>query len=100
MAAAERFLRKGPFDLIICTILFDDSKLFDLLRFVKSRPEWRDIPFAGARVLMKALRTESAVKAAAFTSKEFGAVAFLDIADYKVDPERELREAIEALLPK
>jgi hypothetical protein len=37
------------------------------------------------------------VQAAALTCRELGAQAFLDIADYSVDPEREMRDAIERL---
>src|SRR6059058_5449232 len=45
MAQAEQFLRERTFDLIICTIVFDESKMFDLLQLAKSVPEWHRIPF-------------------------------------------------------
>jgi len=95
---AEQFLRERAFDLILCTIVFDESKLFDLLRLAKSRPEWGRIPFVAARVRPNILRSPSALKSAAFTCGALGAAAFLDIADYQVDPEREMRDAIEGLL--
>jgi CheY-like chemotaxis protein len=98
MAQAEQFLRERPFDLILCTIRFDESKTFDLLRLVKSRPEWQRIAFVGARVDARVLRAPSALKAAALTCLALGAAAFLDIADYQVDPEREMRDEIESLL--
>jgi CheY-like chemotaxis protein len=98
MAQAEQFLRERVFDLIICTIVFDESKMFDLLRLAKSRREWQRTPFVGARVRPNILRSPTALRSAAFTCGTLGAEAFLDIAEYKVDPEREMRKAIEGLL--
>jgi DNA-binding NtrC family response regulator len=98
MAQAEQFLRERTFELIICTIVFDESKMFDLLRLAKSRPEWQRIPFVCARVRAHVLRSRAAMEAAALTCRELGAAAFLDIADYQVEPEREMRTAIDGLL--
>src|SRR5207237_4365605 len=93
MARAEQFLRRRTFDLIICTIVFDESKMFDLLRVAKSRLEWQRIPFVGARVRAHILRSVTALETAAFTCRTLGAEAFLDIAYYHADPEREMRGA-------
>ena len=98
MVQAEQFLGERTFDLIICTIVFDESRMFDFLRLAKSRLEWQGIPFVCARVRGHILRSPTALKAAVFTCRELGAAAFLDIADYQVDPEREMRDAIERLL--
>ena len=98
MAQAEQHLRERPFDLIVCTIVFDESKMFDLLHLIKSRPEWQRIPFVGVRVRAHVLRSPTALDAAAFTCRELGTDAFLDIATYQVEPEREMRDAIERVL--
>jgi CheY-like chemotaxis protein len=98
MAQAEQFLRERTFDLILCTIVFDESRMFDFLRLAKSKPESRRIPFVCARVRGHILRSPTALESAAFTCRALGAEAFLDIADYQVDPEREIRDAIERLL--
>ena len=98
MAQAERCLRQGTFDLVICTIVFDESRMFDLLRLAKSRAEWQQIPFVCARVRDHVLRSPTALQAAAFTCRTLGGDGFLDIADYRVDPEREMRDAIERFL--
>jgi CheY-like chemotaxis protein len=98
MAQAEQFLREETFDLIITTIAFDESRMFDFLRLAKSTPEWQRIPFVASRVRPHILRSVSALRGAAFTCGTLGAEAFLDIADYHVDPEREMREAIEQVL--
>jgi CheY-like chemotaxis protein len=98
MAQAEEYLRREPFDLIICTIAFDETRMFDFLRVAKSKPEWERIPFIGVRVMPHVLFMPSALKAAAMTCRELGAEAFLNITDYESDPEREMRAAIESFL--
>lgn len=98
IAQAERFLRERTFDLIICTILFDDSRMFDLLRLTKSTPEWQQIPFVCARLRQHVLDSRIALEGVGFTCKALGAAAFLNITDYLVDPQREMREAIERFL--
>src|SRR5438067_130638 len=80
MAQAEQFLRRQTFDLIICTIVFDESKMFDLLRLAKSNSEWERIPFVAARVRPSILRSPTALRGVAFTCGTLGAAAFLDIA--------------------
>jgi CheY-like chemotaxis protein len=98
MEQAEQFLRERPFDLIICTVVFDDSKMFDLLQLAKSRPEWRRIPLIAARIRPYIIRSAEALRGVAFTCGTLGAEAFLDMADYNADPEREMRAAIEGVL--
>jgi DNA-binding NtrC family response regulator len=98
MAQAEQLLRERTFDLIICTIVFDESKMFDLLQLAKSRSDWQRIPFVVARARPNILRSPTALRAMAFTCGTLGAEAFLDIADYHADPEREMRKAIERVL--
>lgn len=98
MPQAEQYLRERSFDLIVCTVAFDESKMFDLLQLVKSKNEWQEIPFVCARVRYYILRTPGAVAATALTCRTLGAAAFLDIANYEVDPEREMRDAIERFL--
>jgi DNA-binding NtrC family response regulator len=98
MEDAERCLQERTFDLIVCTIVFDDSKMFDLLRLVKSRREWQAVPFVCARARPYVIRSATALQAAAFTCLELGAAAFLNITDFQLDPEREMREAIESFL--
>ena len=98
MAKAEQFLREQTFDLIVCTVVFDESKMFDFLRLAKSRLEWQRIPFVCARVRGYILRSPTALAGAKLTCRELGGEAFLDIADYEVDPEREMRDAMERLL--
>ena len=98
LAQAEQLLRERPFDLIVCTVFFDESRMFDLLRLAKSRPEWQRIPFVCTRLRRHVLDAPIAREGVAFTCAALGAAAFLDVADYPADPEREMRAAIERLL--
>ena len=94
---AEALLRERSFDLIVCTVYFDESRMFDLLRLAKASPEWGRIPFVCARLRPHVFNAPIALEAVAFTCKALGAAAFLNVADYP-DPEREIRAAIERLL--
>jgi hypothetical protein len=44
------------------------------------------------------LRSPAALHAAELTCQELGAAAFLDIASYDAEPEREMRNAIEEII--
>src|SRR3954463_6536609 len=95
---AEQLLRERDFDLIACTVFFDESRMFDLLRLAKSTPEWRRVRFVCARLRRHVRDTPIAREGVAFTCRALGAAAFLDVADYPADPEREMRAVIERLL--
>jgi CheY-like chemotaxis protein len=98
MSKAERILRNETFDLIICTVLFDESRMLDLLRFAKSRPQSRAIPFACVRARTQVLANAIAVEAVDIASRALGAATFINVPAYRVNPERELRNEIEQLL--
>src|SRR5205085_10381375 len=72
MAQAEQLLGERAFDLIVCTIVFDESRMFDFLRLAKSKLEWQRIPFVCTRVMAHVLRSPTTLEAAAFTSRELG----------------------------
>jgi response regulator RpfG family c-di-GMP phosphodiesterase len=98
MAQAEQFLHERTFDLILCTIVFDESRLFDFLRLAKSRRMWQRFPFVCTRVRPHILDSPLALEGVKIACQTLGAVAFLSITDYQVNPEREMRDAIEQLL--
>src|SRR4051812_30424451 len=99
VAKARQLLARDAFALIVCTVLFDESRMFDLLRFAKSNARCQSTPFVCARLRPHVINSAIALEAVAFTCRELGAVAFLDLADFKKSPQRELRQAIERLLP-
>ena len=95
---AEQSLGAQTFDLILCTILFDESRMFDLLRLAKSRREWQRIPFVCVRVRRHIVDSPIALQAVAYTCQALGAAAFLNITDYQTNPEQEMLNAIERFL--
>ena len=99
MAQATQCLHLSTFDLIVCSILFDKSRMFDLLRFSNSRPEWQKIPFVCCRVRPDMVASPIALKGIAFTCHALGAAAFLNISDYTKNGEQEMRSDIERTLP-
>lgn len=98
MEQAQQALLRESYELIVCTILFDESKMFDLLQHAKSRPDWLRIPFVCMRVKSHLHWSEIALKAVEFTCRALGAATFLDIANFPKDTYREMGKAIEGFL--
>ena len=67
-----------PVDLILCTVLFDGSRMFDLLRYVKNNPAAESIPFVGIRVVQGTLPFHEVVASRAAV-KLLGGDEFLDM---------------------
>ncbi len=76
LATLERHQRIA---LIICTVAFDDSRLFEFLQLVRDREATRDIPFIGCRVIASVLSDDS-IDRLGQAFKFFGATEFVDIA--------------------
>jgi CheY-like chemotaxis protein len=100
MSQAERLLDTQSFDLIICTVVFDDSRMLDFLRSVKAKDGVKHIPFVCARLRPSLIISRISLEAVAFTCRALGAVGFLDMADYKHAPDRQFRSAIERFLKR
>ena len=98
MQQAVQWLYQQQFDQIICAVIFDEFRMLDLLRLAKSKPELRQIPFVCTRVQSHVLNSPGALESVAFSCRELGAVAFLNFPDFRTDPEREFRQAIDGLL--
>jgi CheY-like chemotaxis protein len=95
---AQRLLSKEPFELIVCTVAFDDADMLELLRLTKSHPDWRTIPFVCARVRPHVLPSPGEIEAAHRASRAMGAAAFLNVPAYRMSPGSEMRTAIDELL--
>ncbi len=69
-------LRAGEFNLVLCGIFFNETRAFDLLRFV--RAECPAVPFIACRI---GERTVAPVMAEAIgiAATSMGAVAFIDM---------------------
>lgn len=68
--------RQKP-DAILCTLLFDESRMFDFLKDLKDNPETATIPFITCRAIASQL-PEDVIKKLDIVSMSFGAVMFLD----------------------
>jgi hypothetical protein len=71
-------------DAVVCGTNFDESRMFDLLRYVKASPTHNTIPFVCIKVLEGVLNeaTYASVKKA---STLLGAAAFFDLAQARHD---------------
>ena len=73
--------RGGDIALILCTLRFNDSRMYDFLQYVKSNDQVRSIPFVCLTVTRSALgaqNTEIINEALEKVVKGFGGSAFID----------------------
>lgn len=74
---ARTALRKQAIDLIIAGIHFDESRMFDLLRYVQADPATNAIPVLCVKVLDDQIAS-TFLQAAAIASQALGAHDFVD----------------------
>lgn len=65
-------------DVILCDIYFDESRLFDFLRYAKSNPGTRSIPFICINTIERAL-SKTLVQGIEISCKALKAVGFADL---------------------
>lgn len=92
-------LRRNHFDLILCTMIFDESRMLDFLSKVKANEQWQRIPFICFRCVHAKLEVANPalIESAKSASAGLGAAAFLNIDNY--DNFEEIRTEIEKHLP-
>ena len=66
-------------DVILCGLHFDDSRMFDLLRFVKADPTLRTIPFLCIKTLEGEVEP-TFNESVRIATKALGAVGYFDLA--------------------
>lgn len=73
----------GRTGLIICGLHFDEGAMFDLLKEVKSHPQWRDIPFF---LILREDTTygHAIIKAVRQAAKLLGADDFIDLGELQL----------------
>jgi CheY-like chemotaxis protein len=98
---ALRALEHDSFDLLIISVHFDDSRMFDLLRQVRLDGRNQGIPIICLREPDLGFTAISS-QTLEVTCRALEANAFLDLAKMKDEAERDsaLRAAVEKLLPK
>src|SRR5262245_47051290 len=65
-----------PFQLVICTVYFDESRMFDLLRW--ARQKCAHVPFVCARIFPKDI-TRITIEAVSIAATSLGAATFIDV---------------------
>jgi hypothetical protein len=80
-------------DLIVCGMHFDDSRMFDLLRFVKADPEIRTIPFLCVKAVEGSLDA-TFYQSVKIATQALGADGFFDLSELrkKLGEEQALEE--------
>lgn len=82
--AAVRALISKQFDLIICGLHFQESRMFDLLRCVRNESEHNAIPFICIRDLDSRL-PEPLFESLSISCRAMGAEAFVDVYSMKAE---------------
>lgn len=99
LRAAENALEKDGIGLVVVGARFDESRMFDLLDYIRKSAEHRKIPIVAAVIGVTHMSTET-VAGLAHTTKIFGASVFVNLNDF-ADDETEntrLRLVVNALV--
>ena len=75
-AAVAELERAEPIRLVVCTVYFDESRMFDLLKWARAR--CAHIPFVCTRALPKDLPRIS-IEAIRIAADSLGAALFVDV---------------------
>ena len=102
VAQARAILDYSCVDLILCSVLFDDSRLLDLLQYCKSSSSLALIPFVGMRVKRGRLPIDS-FRDLMMASSALGASAFVDLEQWEKTMGKDgacvqLQQLVESLL--
>jgi PleD family two-component response regulator len=98
---AIRALHDEDFDLLLISVHFDDSRMFDLLRQVRLDGRNKGIPIVCVREPALGFTAISS-HTLEVTCRALDANAFIDLGKMNPEPERDavLRATVEQLLPK
>lgn len=84
MSAAIRALRHDGFQMVVIGLHFDESRMLELLQYVRSLPAYKEVPVVC--VCSELLNLNDAVmKNIDVAVKALGGVAFLDLRDGALD---------------
>jgi hypothetical protein len=75
-AALEHLQGSAKISLVVCTVYFDDSRMFDLLRW--ARAQCVHIPFVCARIFPKDI-TRISIEGVSIAVTSLGAAGFIDV---------------------
>jgi|SRR5689334_19593917 len=80
LGAAVRELRRDGYQLIVIDMHFDDSRMFELLRYVRSLPTHKDVPAICVQC-EEVMLSEAVLKNMEDAVKALGGTAFVDLRD-------------------
>src|SRR5690349_23919907 len=80
---AIRALRADGFKLVIIGMHFDESRMFELLQYVKALPEYKEVPVICVQCMEVAL-ADAVLKNMDDAVKALGGTAFVDLRDHVV----------------
>lgn len=80
MTEAMRALRHDGFHLVVIGLEFDDSRMLELMQYVRSLPAYKDVPVICVHADHLNL-SEAVIKNIDVAVKALGGVAFLDLGD-------------------
>ena len=80
MEEAIRHLRHGWFQLVVIGLHFDESRMFELLRYVRGQPMYKDVPVVCVQGI-EFLLSDAVLKNIDVAVKALGGTAFVDLRD-------------------
>ena len=83
LSDAIRALRADGFKLVIIGMHFDESRMFELLQYVKALPEYKEVPVICVQCMEVAL-ADAVLKNMDDAVKALGGTAFVDLRDHVV----------------
>lgn len=90
LPAAHDALESGRIRLILVGARFDESRMFDLLEYIRRNAEHKKIPIVAAIVGVTSMRKDT-VAGLAHTTKIFGASVFVNLNDFADDETENMR---------
>ncbi len=90
LQAAEEALESGRIRLILVGARFDESRMFNLLEYIRKNAEHKKIPIVAAIVGVTSMRKDT-VAGLAHTTKIFGASVFVNLNDFADDETENMR---------
>ena len=100
MGEAQRLLEQQDFDLVIVGVHFDDSRMFDLVRHVRSRGRHADWPVACVRSHRFVSAAAISIEGLQIAAKALACNLFVDLTKYPDDAQgnAEVRKLLDELL--
>ena len=99
IASAQRALESDGPALVFIGARFDDSRMFDLLEYIRQGAEHKKIPIVAA-VVATTRMSKSTIQGLAYATKIFGASVFVNLNDFADDEtgNGRLRIIVDALI--